>query len=354
MSSLLVDVVPKNREKKKKKGTKNRERETSLYFSALHNVVRCIMQQQTRTFDLAYYGEHGVTKENPLLGLGSGDSYLFLGAVSGDGEEEEDLFAALDREVKWSVMTHKGGPVPRLVAIQAPTSRVQCVPLYRHPADEQPRTVEFSTTVARCRDQVADLVGQPELNHVLIQKYRTGRDNIGEHSDKTLDVKRGSAVINLSVGATRVMKLKPKPGSGIAAQQKITLPSNSVFVLGWETNRLFTHEIKADKRDEREKRPDERMYDGQRISLTFRSIATFITPDRVLLGQGAPRKPPKKHTPEEEEEERGRLLAAFGAENKSAAFDWDAEYGAGFDLVNFKVVGGEEEKKEEDDCDSAK
>lgn len=34
-----------------------------------------------------------------------------------------------------------------------------------------------------------------ELNHVLIQKYRNGEDYISEHSDKTVDIVRGTSIV---------------------------------------------------------------------------------------------------------------------------------------------------------------
>jgi alkylated DNA repair dioxygenase AlkB len=42
---------------------------------------------------------------------------------------------------------------------------------------------------------------------VLIQLYRTGADYISEHSDKTIDVVRGSRIVNVSLGARRTMTL---------------------------------------------------------------------------------------------------------------------------------------------------
>jgi alkylated DNA repair dioxygenase AlkB len=45
---------------------------------------------------------------------------------------------------------------------------------------------------------------------VLIQLYRTGADYISEHSDKTIDVVRGSFIVNLSLGARRTMTLRTK------------------------------------------------------------------------------------------------------------------------------------------------
>ena len=42
----------------------------------------------------------------------------------------------------------------------------------------------------RARAVIEALLRQP-FNHALIQKYRNGRDNIGEHADKTLDILKG-------------------------------------------------------------------------------------------------------------------------------------------------------------------
>jgi hypothetical protein len=63
--------------------------------------------------------------------------------------------------------------------------------------------------VAKLRDLCSAKLNQP-LNHVLIQWYRSGADFISEHADKTIDVAKNSVIVNLSVGATRVMMLKTK------------------------------------------------------------------------------------------------------------------------------------------------
>jgi alkylated DNA repair dioxygenase AlkB len=266
----------------------------------------------------------------PQLSLGSGDSELHFNIFP--EQTADQIFEQLDAEIDWNEMTHKGGPVPRLVSIQAERTEVDgqvFFPVYRHPVDEAPDTIEFTPTVQQCRDAVhLEMFGDGfplEFNHVLIQKYRSGKDNISEHADKTLDITRGTPIVNLSLGATRVLILKPKPDCTLPDKrvQKITLPHNSLFVLGWETNRQYTHRIKADKRNVREKRADECLYNGQRISLTFRSIATFINHHGILCGQGAPENQDTKYDYEQ-------LINAFSLENKSAQFDWDQSYGGGF------------------------
>lgn len=191
----------------------------------------------------------------------------------------------------------------------------------------------------------------------------------------------GTAIVNLSLGASRVLILKSKGDyvtrlerdeerSGAEEvetpskrlYQKITLPHNSVFVLGWQSNRDFLHSIRADKRMPSLKTPAELACGEQRISLTFRTIATFVDAAGNITGQGA-RRAGSDHSDivssaagselEEDstlvatdtfssgpESQSQALLLAFGEENKSSKFDWEKGYGQGFDIVNFSFVNG--------------
>jgi hypothetical protein len=224
---------------------------------------------------------------------------------------------------------------------------------------------------------------QHPVNHVLIQLYRTGADYISEHSDKTVDVVRGSRIVNLSLGARRTMTLKTKKDAtaaaglgaveseqqgdrgekaldgsvgdaGVAAMrrttQRIPLPHNSLFVMGLATNARWMHSVHTDKRPEETKDPAER---GPRISLTFRHIGTFLTPlpssslghaqeqsqQHFIFGQGATGKTRAEARPVVRGgEEAERLLAAFGAENHQSEFDWEREYGNGFDVLHFAAA----------------
>ena len=179
-----------------------------------------------------------------------------------------------------------------------------------------------------------------ECNHALIQWYRSGNDNISEHSDKTLDIKQGSSVITVSQGSMRTLILRSKSTVDITVNnttmmmsaeavegivdnvprdiQKIRLPHNSIFVLGWNTNRNYTHSIKPDKRMKTEKSSEEAAYDCQRISITFRTITTFYDSVNLhLVGQGAPKSSlATALTKEEAEAEYTQMIHAFSAENK--------------------------------------
>ena len=123
--------------------------------------------------------------------IGTGDSQIIHEVLS--SQLSEDAFALLKGEVDWQTMHHRGGAVPRLVAVQGEVEEDGGVPVYRHPADESPLLLEFSSTVEAIRKEVEKAIGQ-SLNHALIQLYRGGDDNISEHSDKVCSTK--SSVIN--------------------------------------------------------------------------------------------------------------------------------------------------------------
>lgn len=245
------------------------------------------------------------------------------------------------------------------------------IPIYRHPSDESPPLKPFSPTVSLIRAHVERAVGYP-VNHVLIQYYRSGNDYISEHSDKTIDVDRDSKIVNVSLGAQRTMILRRKKekekdvqdsatatatatateeadlSSLLAGKppprdtERINLPNNSIFIMGLRTNKHWVHSIRQDARPPSLKSSSELAFNGQRISLTFRKINTYLTSDlKKIWGQGATAKSPEtaREVINGDKEASERMIIAFGKENKLAGgFDWEEHYGAGFDVLHFSVV----------------
>ncbi|QSS61045.1 isochorismatase family [Histoplasma capsulatum] len=302
--------------------------------------------------------KHNQTDLGPDDSIGEGDSRIIY-----DLALPPKSFQLLREEVNWQKMYHLSGQVPRLVAVQGAVQPDNSVPIYRHPADESPPLFPFSKIVNNVRHVVEKHIGHP-LNHVLIQLYRDGQDRISEHSDKTLDIVRGSYICNVSFGAQRTMTLRTKSSAAKAAAstgdtsdaadggdeetpkesstgrqtQRIPLTHNSLFILGEKTNMRWLHAIRADKRPESEKSPEELAYGGQRISLTFRHIGTFIHPESdTIWGQGAISK--TKQTAGKvihgDCTETTQMIRAFGQENQQSDFSWEANYGQGFNVVNF-------------------
>lgn len=211
------------------------------------------------------------------------------------------------------------------------------------------------------RQRVEEVLSHP-VNHVLIQHYRDGNDYISEHSDKTLDIARDSKIVNVSLGALRTMSIRrkrepdspPTPSDQEGAKrkmQRIPMPHNSMFVLGLVTNQHWLHGIKQDRRSANLKSAAELSHNGERISLTFRHISTFLSTDHGrIYGQGAVSKTkssarPTLNGPCPEAE---LMLKGFGDENQRGLnFDWQEAYGSGFDVLHFsqplpKIVSGDE------------
>lgn len=203
-------------------------------------------------------------------------------------------------------------------------------------------------------------MGHP-VNHVLIQLYRSGNDYISEHSDKTIDVDRASKIINVSLGAQRTMIIRRKKdekdtlredqlqgdsssstgGPSPRDTERINLPNNSMFVMGLDTNRAWVHSIRQDNRPNTLKSPEELAFEGQRISLTFRRINTFLSSDqKKIYGQGATEKTPETaaNVINGDKDESEKMILAFSKENRSSNFDWEEHYGKGFDVLHFTVV----------------
>jgi hypothetical protein len=137
---------------------------------------------------------------NDAVVYGSNDSFLILDILPKDVADK--LFYDLHDEVKWNTMRQKGKRVPREVSIQGTITIEngdEYEPLYRHPADEQPELYSWTPTALRIKERIEEVI-QQKINHALIQYYKNGKDNIGEHSDKTLDILHGSNIVNYSLG----------------------------------------------------------------------------------------------------------------------------------------------------------
>ena len=125
------------------------------------------------------------TTLGPGTPLGAGDSHIVHHALSSDLSDSS--FSLLREEVQWQAMRHRSGEVPRRVAVQGTIDATGIRPIYRHPADESPPLLPWSSTIDRIRKEVEIILSQP-FNHALVQLYRDGQDNISEHSDKVCNL----------------------------------------------------------------------------------------------------------------------------------------------------------------------
>ncbi|KAK5731138.1 hypothetical protein LTR15_001076 [Elasticomyces elasticus] len=274
-------------------------------------------------------------------------------------ELADTVFAQLNSEIEWQRMHHQTGEVPRLVCCQGSIAEDGSMPLYRHPSDETLPLRPWSPTVEIIRQAAEAAVGHP-LNHVLIQLYRGGTDFISEHSDKTLDIAKGSSIVNVSFGAQRIMRLRTKRGAAAGSTTtsdkassplsrttyRVPMPHNSMLIMSLRTNAQYLHGINADKRPIVEFTEAEKAYGGHRISLTFRHIATFLERGgEQIWGQGATSKTraEARLVVNDDAAECERLVRAFGAENAASSIDWAGVYGNGSDVLHLRHVRVEKE-----------
>ncbi|KAK4541487.1 hypothetical protein LTR36_007933 [Oleoguttula mirabilis] len=275
----------------------------------------------------------------------------------------ETVFEEIKQEVNWQHMHHHTGEVPRLVCCQGDIdSQDGSMPVYRHPSDHTLPLYAWTPTVEGVREAAETCVGHP-LNHVLIQLYRGGTDFISEHSDKTLDIVKGSNIVNVSFGAQRMMRLRTKraashpsaptslpagEGTPISTPSparttyRVPMPHNSMLTMSLPTNAAYLHGINADKRPAVEFTDAEKAYGGQRISLTFRHIGTFLSAEgrqQVIWGQGATGKTRNDAKPviNGDEAESEKLVRAFGAENQASSINWEAVYGGRSDVLHLRL-----------------
>lgn len=247
------------------------------------------------------------------------------------------IFDQLQSELQWQRMLHQTGEVPRLICCQASIGSDRSVPIYRHPADKTILAQSWTDSVYAIKTRAEQIVGH-ELNHVLVQLYRDGNDFISEHSDKTLDIAADSRIINVSFGAERVMRFRTKRGAHGETRtiNRVRMPHNSMLILSLETNAEYMHGINADKRRKAELSQAELAFGGERISLTFRKIATYLNEDQSMVwGQGAVGK--TKSTAQAVEisgENAQNMLHAFGTENQKSSIDWSLCYGNGFNVLH--------------------
>ena len=98
------------------------------------------------------------------------------------------------------------------------------------------------------------------FNHVLLNRYRDGRDNMGMHADDEPELGPDPVVATLSLGATRRMTLVPhRPRDG--ERRSLELPAGSLLVMRGACQRRFHQGI-----------PREPRVTDERVSLTFRQI----------------------------------------------------------------------------------
>jgi len=97
------------------------------------------------------------------------------------------------------------------------------------------------------------------LNGLLLNWYDGEKGHyIGKHRDSTINMVKGAPIVTISLGDFRPFRLRPFRGKGY---QDFGAENGSVFIMPYDTNKAFTHEVPAMKK-----------YIYRRISVTLRAF----------------------------------------------------------------------------------
>lgn len=174
--------------------------------------------------------------------------------------ESERLMARLQREIVWQQpqirIAGRSVKIPRLQAWHGDESAH-----YRYSGlSIQPEP--WTETLLIIKQRVEEVVGSTMpscFNSVLVNRYRSGQDSVGWHSDDEAELGVDPTIASLSLGQTRVFRLQHKQQAD--NKIKLELESGSLLLMYGELQHFWRHQLPKSK---------QRM--GERINLTFRYI----------------------------------------------------------------------------------
>lgn len=117
----------------------------------------------------------------------------------------------------------------------------------------------------RVRDRVSSVTGQT-FNFVLVNRYKDGRDHIGEHRDDERELAPGSPIASVSFGARRDFFFRHKDARGRSRSRRLEvvrlpLAHGSLLMMNHPTNSHWYHSL-----------PVRKKVLAPRVNLTFRKI----------------------------------------------------------------------------------
>jgi alkylated DNA repair dioxygenase AlkB len=176
-------------------------------------------------------------------------------------EQAESLRADLVRELCWEQrhIVLFGKPVlqPRLIAWAGELP-------YRYSGQTlEPRP--WPASVAGALEALvarASAASGARFNHVLVNRYRDGKDSMGYHADAEPELGPDPPVATLSLGETRRFLVRAQRRAPRERALALPLASGSLLVMGGTCQRHYRHAIAREA--------DTPL--GERLSLTFRRL----------------------------------------------------------------------------------
>ena len=203
----------------------------------------------------------------PIDGLP--DSWIVYDAISTDTE------TAINDDIE-----NQGGDWIQFIGARQKTplsrlKKMQCIPpapgwvvWYWYP-DFKPQSWRAFTQIMLFICTLLRALCEQSINSCVLNKYRDQDDAITSHQDKCGDMDWNSSIVTLSTGEATRKVIFTNITTG--RQIPLDLPPRSVYSIGWETNRLWKHEI-----------PASQVPTGVRYGLTFRSISSMFHKEKRL------------------------------------------------------------------------
>jgi alkylated DNA repair dioxygenase AlkB len=170
-------------------------------------------------------------------------------------EEADHALTGLRGELAWEqreiVLFGRRVLQPRLIAWAGDLA-------YRYSGQTlEPRP--FTETARRLLANVSARAGVT-FNHVLLNRYRSGEDSMGLHSDDEPELGPDPLVAIVSLGTARRLVVKPRRKQD-RERQELSLGHGALLVMGGTCQRHYVHGV-----------PRQAGVHAERISLTFRYL----------------------------------------------------------------------------------
>ena len=108
-------------------------------------------------------------------------------------------------------------------------------------------------------NEAASALSDEEFNHIILNLYRDGKDNVGMHADNEPELGRTPTIASLSLGVTRRFVLQHKQKR--RNRRKLDLTHGSMLVMGGTMQRRWRHGV-----------PKQVAVEQPRINVTFRRL----------------------------------------------------------------------------------
>ncbi|WP_163557626.1 alpha-ketoglutarate-dependent dioxygenase AlkB [Halomonas sp. NO4] len=172
----------------------------------------------------------------------------------------------LDQELDWQQprlsLYGREHPIPRRqVWMGDPAARYRYSGRYFSPEPWHPLVAEIRDVVTA---RLAEAGVSAAFNSVLLNRYASGEERMGWHSDDEPELGSDPLVAAVSLGAERPLRFRWRQGEG--RPFNVWLPHDSLLLMGRGVQHRLQHALLPRKQP------------GLRISLTFRWIQTDARP----------------------------------------------------------------------------